>query len=225
MVTQRTSTVRFEGKRAEGGGKAKWTLLSSPGASEAAVLKLQYPDGSPLRPEEVGSIDQISVDQGFTDPATILKTVGISVGSLVLGCYITSELVDLDRYADILVAFEDAFMNSDVDQAFLQLARLEEFAGSPRAIAAIVVSVGAIVGPAAYAGYALSKREIRLRITMQNGEIYQVKCPEYVGGFLVGAYKAVTAGVVGESPVPDDSNEAQTNEEVVTPQAEAPASA
>lgn len=219
-VMQRTAKVRFDGRRSEGGGRAKWTLISS-SDSEASILKLELPDGSPLKPEEITGIDQISVERGFKNPATVAKTVGVTAGSLIVGNYLFNEILGTEYFAEIGTSLRSALEHAD-NEELMQLA--DEFL--VREIVAIIVGAGALVAPAAYGAIALSRREIRLRLMMQSGATHTVKCPEYVGGFLLGAYKAVT-GVVDEDPVSSDSasEETEANTDALPPESEAPAPA
>ena len=224
-IMQRICKVRFEGRRSEGGGRAKWTLISSSNVGEASILKLELPDGSSLKPEAIAAIDQLSSKRGFQDPVTIAKTVGVTAGSLIIGDYLIGELF-VDTFNKIDVLLRLALEQSDNDATLQHLVELTEEL-LVRTAAAVIIGSGAIAAPAAYAGYALSKREVRLRIAMQSGEIHTVKLPEYVGGFLVGAYEAVT-GVVDEDPVSSDSsdsNETEANADALTPESEAPAPA
>ena len=217
-VMQRTAKVRFYGRRSEGGGRAKWTLISSSDAGEASILKLELPDGSPLKPEEIAGIDQISVERGFKNSATVTKTVAVTAGAVIIGDYLIGEFLAAEYFAEIGTSLRLALEHAD-NEKLIQLAE-ESLA---REIAAIIVGAGAI----AYGAVALSTREVRLRIAMQSGEIHTVKAPEYVGGFLLGAYKAVT-GVVDEDPVSSDSsdsNETETNADALTPESETPAPA
>ncbi len=224
---KKTAKVHFEGKKSEGGGRATWTMRLNDG-SEPAVLELQFPDGTALKPEEIGSIDHIQSRMGFEDPATILRTVGITFGSLALGSVIVEVLNPTAALEAAAETLRQAIATGSVEltnKALIQyMAQLSMKVGPGREFAAILVGLGAIAAPAAYAGYAFSKREIRVRIIMHSGAVWYVECPEYIGTFLTGAYKAVAAGIVGEKPV--QSDESETNAaDALTPVSQSPAPA
>ena len=178
-VMRSIANVRFEGRRSEGGGGAKWTLISSSDTSEASILKLELPDGSPLKAEEIAAIDQISSERGFKNPAAVVKTLGVTAASLIIGDYFIGELIGPDYFMKIH-AYLWLALETDNEEYLQQLIQLIEELPF-RTGGAVIIGAGTIAVPTAYAGYALSKREIRLRITMQSGDTHNVRCPEYMG--------------------------------------------
>lgn len=200
MVTH-TSRVRFEG---EGifRGRAIWQLDSN-GLREAAIIRLRRPDGQPLLAETIVAIEQVEQRPGYKDPRTLLKTVGVTAGSFVLGGLI-GEIFDLVPVEEAAGQLASAVSSGNAEAIEAGLAAWNAAAeNGGKEAAAIFVGLGMLVGPSTYAGYALSRRIIRIRIQMDSGAHYLVQCPEFMGAFLMGSWTATTVGIQ------DSQNDAQ----------------
>ena len=218
----RKTTVKFEGPIYKGKRKATWQFGYNSDPDMPGILRLAYPDGQLLLPEKIVALDQIEDKAGFQDPMTVIRTAAISVGSLVLGGVAVDSLLDLAAVeaarADLIQALENLYRSgaagaalevvvngqTSVEEALK--AFVEALPSERRAIMGVVAGTGSIILPSSYAGYALSRRTIRLQIVLDDGEHLTIRLPEFAAAFLLGAFVAASAGVTSppdETPAED----------------------
>jgi hypothetical protein len=225
-MNSRSAKVRFNGIHK---GKSQWDLAFNSDPEQPAILRMEYPDGSPLLPEHIVALDQVSSKVGWQDPKTVIKTVAFSGASLLLGGLAVDHLLNLPAIEKAGEALKAAIEKVSLSGVALEVALngspaveealknfIEQFPSDTRTVMAILAGSGAIIAPSVYAGYALSHRKIHLLFRLSSGEEFTVETPEFIGAFLLGAFKTAAAGVTS----PAETAEAETPAEA---EAETPA--
>lgn len=216
MIHYRKEKVRFEGP-GNMKGKAIWELVhNTSDPSVPAIISLRYPDGSRLLPEQIAAVDQVEDRMGWQDPRTILKTAGLSVGAFLLCPYVLSYFFDVPAIEEadeaLKWAVEDlSYAGSLGTVSGEHIAALEEALKQvteadridPGKVVGLVAGAGLIAVPSAYAGYALSRRRIRLQMRLESGEIHTVQTPEHLGIAILGAFQSAAGIRSGEQPAPE----------------------
>jgi hypothetical protein len=215
-MNTRSAKVRFEDGIHK--GRSQWDFAYNSDPDQPAILKMTYPDGSPLHPEEITGLEQVSSRSGWQDPKTVIKTAAFSGASLLLGGLAVDHLLNLSGIEKAGEALKEAIEKvslsgvaleaiinggTAVEEALTNL--IEQFPSDARTFLAIVAGTGSLVAPSAYAGYALSQRRIRLLIRLDSGDQFTVVTPEFASGFLLGAFKTAEAGVASPAETPAEA--------------------
>jgi hypothetical protein len=216
MMNSRSAKVRFEDGIHK--GKSTWEMAYNSDPDQPAILKMSYPDGSLLLPEQITALEQVDSRSGWQDPRTVLKTAAISGASLLIGGIAVEHLLNLPGISEAGEALKEAIEKLSLTGVALETALngspaveealkafFEQFPNDTSTILAIVAGSGAIMAPSVYAGYKLSQRRIRLLIRLDSGDQFTVVTPEFTAAFLLGAFKTAEAGVASPAETPAEA--------------------
>ena len=195
-----THVAKFKvtGGNASRKGTGSITLTLSP---EATSYAIKLPDEIRLELDEIDSLGQVELKHGWRDWKEWLKAGAVTAssifgGGLIIGLILES-VTELELLAEALIALEQALAFGDdeaIERALTAVvaaenAAYEALAGTPVTLVTLA-GLAAMVGPVAYGGVILSRRKIRMEITLKNSRYLAVDMPEYMGAFLQGAYRA-----------------------------------
>ena len=173
-------------------GKGRFNLRLSPISTQCTLIGA---NGQQLRFEDIFEIHSLHQRRNWSSPREWGKLGMVTLGSLLGGVIIVNVLTDAD---EVIAAWDQVITALELGEIPVieeAIAHLETVSTATNEVAhgvATAAVLGSILGPAAYGGALLSKRQVDVEISTDNDHRGRLRLPEFVSTFLIAMWQART---------------------------------
>ena len=172
-------------------GKGKFNLRISPTTTQFTLIGH---NGEQLRVEDIKEIHSLHQRQNWRSPREWGKLGIVTLGSFLGGTIIVNVFTDAE---EVISAWDQVTTALEIGEppvideaiAHLEIVSATNEVADGIATAAVLA---AVLGPTAYGGALLSKRQVDLEISTDDSHRGRLRLPEFVSTFLIAAWQART---------------------------------